>query len=574
MKKLQQRAFHAELRAAADGKSIIGRIPYNSEADLGYFKEKLSPGCFRESLQDGHKIHAFLSHDTAKPLGNTRSKTLVLRDTADALEIEIRPDQGTTWGRDALLAAKNADWSGFSFGFSILPSGEIWNGETRTITRAELWEVSPVSFPAYEDSEISVRNLSNNHRSNTMNKKYNSRGELLMSQYDWENNHRSVNSPPDQDDFHSVEVEDQPIYRGKWALGQQLIDIAAMNRPGGHDQDARSRFDQMVKREQILQERRAAGTGGMVAAVGQDGGLLLQGETAMVLIQNGFNNSAVLSRAAQRDLGILQFAEVIGLDETSRADGSRGGGVRVYTDKELALINQSKTKFDMIRLEPKRLTGLYYASNEILQSAPALTAEMESLFNEEFAFRGQDMAINGSGAGEALGIMKAPALVTIAKEVGQAAGTLVFENLVKMKARHRARNRNSLLWIANQDVEPALYTLVLPIGTGGSVIPAYVPSSDPTSEVAGVLLGTPIVFVEQCATLGTVGDILLCDWSQYFAVSRGGVESAASTHLKFDYNQTAFRFVTWFDGQPRMKAAMTPYKGSNTVSPFVALATR
>lgn len=375
-------------------------------------------------------------------------------------------------------------------------------------------------------------------------------------------------------DFNAVAVEDAPIYRGKTALGQQMVDIVAMTTGTGHVAEARSRFDQVVKREKTLAEKRAAGTGGMVAAVGQDGGYLLQGETAMDMIQNGFNNSAVLSKAANRDLGTAQFVELVGIDETSRANGSRQGGIRVYTDAELALLTQSKTKFDKIRLEPKRLTGMYFASDEILTNAPMLQGEMSELFTQEFAFKGQDIAINGSGAGEGLGVMKSACLVTVAKETGQAADTILFENLVKMKARLRLRNRASMVWLANQDVEPQLYQLSLPVGTGGSVMPIYLPAQNQDAGIAGTLLGVPIIFVEQCSTLGDLGDIILGDWSMYYAANKGGIESASSMHLKFDHNQTAFRFVTWFDGQPRMKAALTPYKGSNTVSPFVALAER
>ena len=386
---------------------------------------------------------------------------------------------------------------------------------------------------------------------------------------------QSINTPPNQEMRSGIEVEDQPIYRGGCALGHQMVDIAILATPNSDGySEARGRFDSMVKREKTLAEKRAAGTGGMVMAVGQDGGLLLQGETSMDMIKNGFNNSAVLSRAANRDLGASQFVELVGLDETSRADGSRGGGVRVYTDKELSLMTQSKTKFDKIRLEPKRLTGMYFASDEILQNAPMLQGEMTELFTEEFGFKGQDIAINGSGAGEGLGVMKAPCLVTVAAEAGQVATTIVFMNLVKMKARVRRRSKNSLLWIANQDIEPQLYGLSLPIGTGGVVMPAYIPANNAADGTDGTLLGLPIVFVEQCATMGTTGDIILGDWSMYYAANKGGIESASSIHLKFDYNQTAFRFVTWFDGQPRMKAPLTPYKGAATTSPFVALATR
>ena len=526
------------------------------------------PGCFTECLQSGKKILALLSHDTAKPLGNNISGTLKLEDRQDGLYITITPDQGITWAQDALRAARNGDWSGFSFGFTVPPGGDSWQGNLRSIHRAELIEVSPVSFPAYTESTISTRNRNN------MNNQ-----TVTLSQRDYqafcEWRDRSINTPPDQDFGSGIYVEDQPIYRGPNALGEQMVDIAIIG-TSGHPQlnEARSRYEQMVKREKTLAEKRAAGTGGMIQAVGEDGGLLVQGESAIDLIQHGFGNSAVLSRARNIDLGTSQFIELVGVDETSRADGSRGGGVRVYTDKELALIVQSKTKFEKIRLEPKRLTGMYFASNEILYNAPTLQSEMSALFDEEFAFKGQDLVINGSGSGEAFGILNAPCLVTVDKEAGQAAKTIIFENLVAMKARARMRNHKAMLWTANQDIESQLFQLALPIGTGGSVIPAYIPSADQGNGIDGMLLGWPIVFVEQCATLGTVGDIILGDWSMYYAANKGGIESASSIHLKFDYNQTAFRFVTWFDGQPRLKAPVTPYKGTNTVSPFVTLATR
>lgn len=386
-------------------------------------------------------------------------------------------------------------------------------------------------------------------------------------------NNESINTRPETE-FNHVTVEDQPIYRGSCALGQQMVDIAAMTINGDGATEARSRFEQLVNREKVLAEKRAAGTGGHIVAIGSDGGFLLQGETSTEMVTNGFNNSEILRRTAQRNIGTSQFVELIGVDETSRATGSRGGGVRVYTDAELDALTQSKTKFKKTRIEPKRLTGMYFASNEILTNAPLLQGEMSELFNEEFAFKGQDLVIHGSGVGEALGLLNAGALVTQAKESGQTTATIVFENIIKMKSRIRMRNRNSLIWLANQDTEPQYYQLSLPVGTGGSVMPIYIPNQDATSGISGTLAGIPIIFVEQCQTLGTVGDLILADWSLYWSATKGGMQSDSSMHLKFDYNQTAFRFITYFDGQPKLSSAITPYKGTATVSPFVALASR
>lgn len=573
----QKRTLKCELRADSVGRSIVGKIPYNSPADLGGFQEILVPGCFSRSIRSGRKILSLWAHDTGKPLANSQSGTLKLDDRSDGLYVTITPDPESTWGRDALSAARRQDIGGLSFGFALNPGGESRNGNSRFILDAELIEISPCVFPAYQESNVSIRNKNMNQASRVGNEYRDEKGrklytseEIRQMNDDYERQQR-YGGPPD---FSQISVEDAPIYRGPYALGQQAIDVINMNRPGPGTDEARSRFEAMVNREKAIAEKRAAGTGGMVMATGQDGGLLLQGETSMDLLTSGFNNSEVLSRSSGRDLGTSQFVELIGIDETSRADGSRGGGVRVYTDKELEQIIQSKPKFDKVRLEPKRLTGMMYVSNEMLDNAPMLTGEIEQLFTEEFSFKGQDLAVNGSGAGEALGVMNAPCLITVAKEVGQGAATVIFENLLKMKTRIRIRNRKSLTWLAHQDVESELYKISLPIGTGGAVIPAYIPSNNPANGIAGTLMGYPIILIEQCETLGTVGDIILGDWSAYLAASKGGVQSASSIHLKFDYNQTAFRFVTYFDGQPRLKAPITPFKGNNTVSPFVALATR
>jgi HK97 family phage major capsid protein len=302
---------------------------------------------------------------------------------------------------------------------------------------------------------------------------------------------------------------------------------------------------------------------------------LLQGETSIDLMTKGFNNSEVLRRCAKRTLTTSSKIEIIGIDETSRATGSRGGGVRVYTTAELDAMTQSKTKFNKITIEPFKLTGLYYASDEILSDAGMLQQEMSGLFQEEFSFKVQDLVIRGSGAGEALGILNAGCLVSQAKETGQAAATVVTENLINMKARVFQRNRANLVFLINQDVEPQLYTLVLPVGTGGVAYQAYTPPGA-NGSAYGSILGIPCIPIEQCETVGTVGDIILADFSQYYVADKGAMNSASSIHLKFDYNQTTFRFIYRIDGQPRWESALTPYKGgsSKTISPFVALATR
>lgn len=372
---------------------------------------------------------------------------------------------------------------------------------------------------------------------------------------------------------------DAPIYRGTnaSALGQQLLDIATIRRPDARQSDldgARSRLEQTQRRNQSLleaqarKENRAAGTGGFSVGVPSDGGFFLQGETAIDLMTNGFNNSEVLSRCQARTLNAgTQYVEIIGIDETSRVNGSRSGGVAVYTTAELDSFTQSKTKFKKIRIEPKKLTGLYYASGEVMNNVTFLGQEMRQLFGEEFAFKCQDQVINGSGAGEGLGVINAGCTASVSKESGQAAKTILTKNLSKMWARLSGKNP---VWLINRDTNPQLDELAIVAGTG-ALEPRFV-----TYGADGKLRikGAPVVEIEQCPTLGSVGDIILGDFSQYITANKGDINEAMSIEVMFIYDQQTFRFIYYFDGQPRWSSAVTPYKGSDTVSPFVTLAIR
>jgi HK97 family phage major capsid protein len=383
-----------------------------------------------------------------------------------------------------------------------------------------------------------------------------------------------INDPPAGSDPNpnkesGITVEDQPIYRSRFPLGEQCRDMILVASGTRGSVDARSRLEQVEKREH---EIRAAGVG-MVESVGEDGGFLLQGESVIKLMTNGWNNNAILSRTDNLKIG-GQFYDQFGIDEDSRVDGSRSGGIRWYNDKELAEATSSKTTLKKTRWEPNRLTGLYFMSNEINNDVPALQGEMNKLFGEELAFRKQEMVFRGTGSGEALGILVAPNLVTVDAESGQTAATILHRNTTKMMARIHLKNFKGLVWLVNQDTMDELLNLTIAIGTAGAISSAFVPNITGTPGIIGTLHGYPVVPIEQASTLGTKGDITLTDLSQYKTVDRGGVESAVSAHVKFLFNQTAVRFVTHFEGQPKQKVPLTPNKGSKTVSSTVVLATR
>lgn len=128
------------------------------------------------------------------------------------------------------------------------------------------------------------------------------------------------------------------------------------------------------------------------------------------------------------------------------------------------------------------------------------------------------------------------------------------------------------VWLINQALFPQLFKMSITIGTGGA--PVYLPPGGASSSPYGSLFGRPVIPVEYCAAPGTVGDILLVDLSQYQGIDKGGLQTATSMHVRFIYGEMTYRFTFRFDGQPMWKSALTPFKGSDTLTPFVALAAR
>jgi HK97 family phage major capsid protein len=86
--------------------------------------------------------------------------------------------------------------------------------------------------------------------------------------------------------------------------------------------------------------------------------------------------------------------------------------------------------------------------------------------------------------------------------------------------------------------------------------------------------GRPVIPVEYCSTLGTVGDIICVDLGAYMLATKGGVQQASSMHVAFTTDEMAYRATYRVDGQPVWRSAVTPANGTNTQSPYVVLATR
>lgn len=318
----------------------------------------------------------------------------------------------------------------------------------------------------------------------------------------------------------------------------------------------------------VIDQRLTRAASGMSESVPADGGFLVQTEFAAELLKRTYTTGQVVSRCRKIPVGVNSNGlKINAIAESSRASGSRWGGILGYWLAEAGSKTASAPTFRQIELNLKKLIGLCYATDELLQDSAALESVINQAFPEEFGFLLDDAAINGTGVGQPMGVMKAPCLVTVGRNTG---ATVLTEDIIAMWAQCYAPSRQNAVWFINQDVEPKLYVMSLAVGTAGGQL-TYMPPGGLSNAPYATLMGRPVIPIEQCQSLGTSGDIILADMSQYIIIDKGGINSASSIHVKFTTDETTFRFVYRVDGQPWWAKALTPFKGSKTLGPFVVL---
>lgn len=165
LEKLERRTLKIELRQATDdgGKPLMRGYAavFNSlSEDLGGFREQIMPGAFKDALGNSD-ARALWNHNPDYPLGRQSAGTLRMSEDKTGLAIEIDPPD-TQYARDLAVCMERGDIKEMSFAFTVPAGGAVWdeqNGEyVRSILRFEkIYDVSPVTYPAYPDTEIGFR---------------------------------------------------------------------------------------------------------------------------------------------------------------------------------------------------------------------------------------------------------------------------------------------------------------------------------------------------------------------------------------------------------------------------------
>lgn len=316
-----------------------------------------------------------------------------------------------------------------------------------------------------------------------------------------------------------------------------------------------------------------AASGGS-AGVGPDGGFLIQKDFVPELMKAGFESGALASRCSKHEVSAQSDGlEVPYIDETSRATGSRWGGVRVFRRAEAETVTATKPKIGLWECRLEDLMGIAYLTDRLMQDASAMEGVFSEAFRDEMGFVLDDEIFRGHGAGQCLGILNAPCTVTQAKEGGQAADTVNASNISKMWARILPRSKANGAWFINTEITPQFDALATPTGANSGQL-VYMPPGGLSGLPYATLKGRPVVEIEQASAIGDLGDIAFLDLTQYKLVSKGGINQEESIHVRFLQGEKTLRWMTRVNGAPKMKLPITPYKGAGTLSPFVILEAR
>lgn len=320
---------------------------------------------------------------------------------------------------------------------------------------------------------------------------------------------------------------------------------------------------------------RAFNTGAIRAAAGSDeqgayanpfGGFLVPESTLPGLLTVPFEGDPTIGRTQ----AIPMATPTVKIPARTDKDHSTSvsGGFTVTRRPETVDFTSSRMTVEQVLLQASSLVGLAFATEEILtDSAISFAALIDSGFRDQFMSHILNEKIRGNGPGEYEGILNAACKIAITKETSQPADTIVYDNVLKMRAR--CWGYGNAIWLANHDCIPQLAKMSLAVGTGGA--PVYIPGT--FGGQPDTLLGRPIFYSEYPGTVGDAGDIILWNPTQYLEGVYQPLQSAESVHVRFVAHERAFKLWLRNAGASWWRTALTPKNGS-TLSPIITLAAR
>ena len=323
-----------------------------------------------------------------------------------------------------------------------------------------------------------------------------------------------------------------------------------------------------------LNDGRLKTAGHMEESTDSQGGFLVPEQWADQIYHAALEGAIVRPRVGPAAIRIKgDSLKVRKLNDSDRSTSLFGGVTFTWqaerADKSLA---ESKPSVGLRELTPHKLVGGCFASNELEDDYGAFGDFMELAFGQAIRFIEDAAFINGTGVGQPLGILNSGALATVAR---QQANQIVYEDIAHLIELLLPGCWDNAVFLFNPDTLEEILSL--------DVVENNVVNIVDVSNRK--LCGFPFVVTEKCPSLGTMGDIILADFSNgHYLIADKEIEISGSRHvddifwhLQQEYHQgfitdeTFWRVVLRVDGQPLMDDPLTPYEGANDLSSFVAL---
>jgi len=298
------------------------------------------------------------------------------------------------------------------------------------------------------------------------------------------------------------------------------------------------------------------------------GGFIVPSDTASQIHDIGLESDFVMPRAW---VVPMKHGEIkVPATQIGDHSSSLMGGFTASWTEEAGTSTEASPKVREIDLKAKKLVGLIKYSAELYSDSQGGQDAIVALCGKGLGWYRLKAWLTGSGSGEPQGVQNAACLVSIDKETGQNADTIMFENILAIMAQFYMPGFTNSVWVTNPSCIPQLLSMSLSVGTGGAPIqPAMVPDANGNF----ILMTRPVIFSEFAPTLGDANDIMLCDFSQYAIGLTEDMRYDQSIHASFTSDEIYSRIITRVDGSALWDSTLTLASGQE-VSPFIGLAER
>ena len=294
---------------------------------------------------------------------------------------------------------------------------------------------------------------------------------------------------------------------------------------------------------------------GLSEGVAADGGNLVPTEFMATVIEFATQQSPILSRVWRIPMNSLTLK----IPRLTQSAGSYFGGITLYWKDEAAQKTSTKPAFEQLTFTAKKLIGLIYMTDELIaDSAINLVNYITGLFVRAFQYEMERVIIAGSGSGQPLGVTQDSNVNRVARTT---ASTVKYDDIVNMDAAID-ENLRDLSWMTRKATVAALRKLK--DTNNQPIFHADYATHLGQKTVPDTMLGYPVYLTRNVPALGSEGDLILGDLSQYLLAMRQDITIDQSIHLRFDYDETVYRFVARMDGMPAVPIAFARLKAATS----------